>query len=93
MLSVLAEILNFTTMLSLFAKSPDWDEMYKEERIFTVWLFVEALVVISTVAVNIVYVMVRSCAREAIEVGFEVEPLDQDSTPDYNKDFLSSTNN
>ena len=70
MLSVLAEFLNFTTMLSLFATSPPWDDMYPSERIFTAWLFVEATVVVSTVAVNIVYVIIRSCIREAIQIEF-----------------------
>ena len=57
------------------------------------WLFVEALVVVSTVVVNIVYVMVRSVSREAIEIEFDPSGLDQDISPDYNKDFLSSEGN
>ena len=94
MLSVLAEFLNFTTMLSLFAKSPKWVDMYTDERVFAVWIFVEATVVVSTVAVNIVYVIIRSCFREAVVLEFDGKVGEvEEETPDYNRDFLSSENN
>ena len=91
MVAVLAEVLNFVTMLSLFAKSPVWSEMDDQERLFEVWLFVEALVIMCTVAVNVLYVFIRSFQRETINI--EAEPDREDTQPDYNKDFLNSENN
>ena len=90
MVAVLAEVLNFTTMLSIFAKSPIWDDLNSEERLFEVWVFIEALVVVSTVGVNIIYVAGRSCQRESVQVDFEDH---EHSSRDFNKDFLNSENN
>ena len=91
MVAVLAEVLNFVTMLSLFANSPIWSALSNQERVFEVWLFVEALVIMCTVAANVLYVLIRSFQRETINI--EAEPARADTKPDYNKDFLSSENN
>ena len=86
MAAVLAEVLNFTTMLSLFAKSPTWDEMTDTERVFEVWIFIEALVICSTVAVNVIFIFIRSLHRVENELSLTDEE-------DVNQDFLNNENN
>ena len=90
MIAVVAEFLNFTTMLSLFAKSDNWASMDENEQMFKIWLLVEAVVVIVTVASNVLYVIVRSCQKVATKADFDD---DDEENPDYNKDFLSSETN
>ena len=64
MVSVLAEILNFTTMLTLLVQNEEigieWEEMTTEEQTFTIWIIIEALVFLMTVATNVGYVLLRS---------------------------------
>ena len=71
MCAVLAEVLNFVTMLSLFAEAPMWSDMTSEERLFEIWLFVEALVIMGTVLVNVIYVFIRSFYREGVDLSLE----------------------
>ena len=58
-------------MLSLFAKSPTWDEINNQERLFEVWLLVEALVIMCTVCVNVLYVFLRAFFRGSIDIDTE----------------------
>ena len=63
MIAVLAEILNFTTMLTIFANSKEWDDMTDQEKKFCIWILVEAIMVITTVFANMLFVMIRSCRK------------------------------
>ena len=55
----------------------------------------EAVVVITTVLANILFIMIRSCRKIQLEIGMEGEGEDAESnTPkDHNKDFLASETN
>jgi len=86
MVAVLAEVLNFTTMLSLFANSPLFINMNDEERTFEVWIFIEALVIVSTVLTNVLFLMVRSVRRNQFDISL-------DPYSDNQKDFLSAEEN
>ena len=79
-------------MLSLFANSPVWSELDEEGQIFKVWLLIESIVVITTVAANILYVIVRSFGREASSVEIDDVNDDTPESKDYNKDYLNSEN-
>ena len=71
MIAVLAQILNFTTMLTIFANSKEWDDMNDQEKKFCIWIMVEAIMVITTVIANMLFVMIRSCRKIQIDIGLE----------------------
>ena len=70
MIACLAQVLNFTTMLNLFANSPTWHNMTDEERIFEVWIFIEALNIMSTVGCNVAFILYRSLFANTIDISF-----------------------
>ena len=71
MVACLAQVLNFTTMLNLFANSPTWNNMTDEERIFEVWIFIEALNIMSTVACNVAFILFRSVFKNQLDFDFD----------------------
>ena len=56
---------------------------------------VEAVVVITTVISNILFIMIRSCRKVQLEVDFNEDANNADSNAlkDFNKDFLASETN
>ena len=56
---------------------------------------VEAVVVITTVLANILFIMIRSCRKIQLVVDFDDEgdTADSNSLMDHNKDFLASETN
>ena len=91
MVAVLAEILNFTTMLTLLAEdgsySLPWAEMTVSEKTFKLWIIIESLIFIMTVFTNVLYVLVRGCCRSSISIDL---PSDHQ---DIGQDFLHAVEN
>ena len=85
MVACLAQVLNFTTMLNLFANSPTWYDMTDEERVFEVWIFIEALNIMSTVGCNVLFILYKSIAPTALDIGI--------AEKDNQVDFLSTEDN
>ena len=56
---------------------------------------VEAVVVITTVLANILFIMIRSCRKVQLDIGFDDEgdSADSNALKDHNKDFLASETN
>ena len=56
---------------------------------------VEAVVVITTVLANIIFIMIRSCRKIQLVVDFDDEgdTADSNALMDHNKDFLASETN
>ena len=93
MVAVLAQILNFTTMLTIFANAPIcYDKMDDKEKQFELWILIEAIVVITTVLANIFFIMVRSCRK--VQVDLSLDQVEDVNVPkDFRKDFLASEEN
>ena len=65
--------------------------MSNKEKQFELWILIEAIVVITTVLANMLFIMVRSCRK--VQVELELDRLTDDVPQDFSKDFLASEEN
>ena len=65
--------------------------MSNKEKQFELWILIEAIVVITTVLANMIFIMVRSCRK--VQVELELDRLAEDVPQDFSKDFLASEEN
>ena len=64
-----------------------WEDMTEKQKIFKVWTLIETLVVLSAIATNVVYVLLRNipCLRDSIAKYLP----DFETSDDPNQDFLN----
>ena len=85
MVAVLAEILNFTTMLTLLSEDASetlpWAEMTVEQKTFKIWIIIEVLIFIMTVISNVLYVFFRACCGKSVSI--EIPSEHEDNCQDF----------
>ena len=81
-MTILAQVLNFITALTLFARAPPYGEIVYEEKVLKTWLMMEIILVGSLVFTNMIYVFFRTMERPKLTLS--IEP-----TKDHDMDYLS----
>ena len=61
---------NFILLATLYVESPSYTDLDEEGARFKIWLFIEAVMVVSQVLTNMLFVLIRTMERTKVSVMF-----------------------
>lgn len=82
MISILIQVLNFISAMTLFARAPPYMSLTNDEQILKLWLMIESVYVFSLFVTTIIYILIRSIERPKLVMTLG-------DSKDKKNDFLS----